>query len=120
MADAEAVPPAIPPRPNRWRIVRPRIGALHGSRFASAADLEAWITDWIAAKLRVPRADVERDRSFNDFGLDSMAAVELSGRLEQVTGRVVAPSIAWEYPTIAELAGHLLPDDTDATAGAAP
>lgn len=75
--------------------------------FHSPAELERWMTDWIASKLALDPGQIARDTPFIEAGLDSLAAVEFSGKLEEITGREVAPSAAWEYPTIAELADHI-------------
>lgn len=71
------------------------------------AQLEAWMTDWIARKASLDPAKMDRDMQFTDFGLDSLMAVTLSGELEALLGRTLSPSIAWEYPTIGELSGYL-------------
>jgi acyl carrier protein len=69
--------------------------------------LEAWMTSWIAAKAKIDAAVIDRNKLFTDFGLDSLLAVNLSGALEQLLARPLSPSIAWEYPTMAELAAYL-------------
>ena len=55
----------------------------------------------------VPAADIKRDLEFFDYGLDSLHAVDLSGHLEELLGRPLSPSLAWEFPTISGLAAHL-------------
>jgi len=69
--------------------------------------LEAWMTAWIAGKADIDATVIDRNKLFTDFGLDSLLAVNLSGALEQLLARPLSPSIAWEYPTIAELAAYL-------------
>lgn len=71
------------------------------------AKLETWITSWIATKASLDPASLGRDQQFTDFGLDSLMAVNLSGALEELLGRSLSPSIAWEYSTIGELAAYL-------------
>lgn len=71
------------------------------------AQLETWVTDWIARKANLDVATMHRDKQFTDFGLDSLMAVTLSGELETLLGRTLSPSIAWEYPTIGELSAYL-------------
>jgi acyl carrier protein len=73
----------------------------------TADELESFIASWLIRNAEINAAEIKRDREFADFGLDSLLAVELSGRLEKLLGRRLSPSLAWEFPTIAELAEHL-------------
>ncbi|WP_032797632.1 beta-ketoacyl reductase, partial [Streptomyces sp. HCCB10043] len=43
-----------------------------------------------------------------DIGYDSLTAVELRNRLSELTGLRIPPGIAFEYPTVKELAEQLL------------
>jgi acyl carrier protein len=50
---------------------------------------------------------VEADSTFTNLGLDSLTAVELRNRLQQVLGRGIPATAAFEWPTISLLAGGL-------------
>lgn len=93
-------------------MLKRRSAASSGASF-SPAELEAWIIAWLAPKMGVAPTSLDPQAAFTDYGLDSMVAVGLSGELEQLLGRAVSPSVAWEYPTIAELARHLADGRTD-------
>ncbi len=93
---------------SRWRRIFPRRSTSHGVGFATSAELEDWIVEWLSTKINMPASAIDRDRSFAEYGLDSMVAVEFSGVLEQRLGRPISPSIAWEFPTVTELATHVM------------
>ncbi len=63
-----------------------------------------WLGDWLIARLGIEPEEIQVDRRFDDYGLDSLAAVELSGELEDWSGIELTPANAWEHPTIAAMA----------------
>ncbi|MBA3500352.1 MAG: acyl carrier protein [Myxococcota bacterium] len=73
----------------------------------TATQIEAWLVRAIAKSLRIDEKQVDPARPFAELGIDSVAAVELSGDLEDWLGTHVAPTVVWDYPTITLLASHL-------------
>lgn len=73
----------------------------------TAPQIEAWLVRAIAKSLHIDPQQISVTRPFAELGVDSVAAVELSGDLEDWLGKKVAPTIVWDYPTIALLAAHL-------------
>ncbi|WP_425442008.1 type I polyketide synthase [Saccharopolyspora flava] len=50
------------------------------------------------------------DKAFRDLGFDSLTGVELRNQLARATGRTLAASLVYDYPTPRALAEHLLAD----------
>lgn len=70
-------------------------------------DLEAWLTDRIAAYDNTGGVAVTTTTPLTDLGLDSVYALALCGDIEDEFGIEVEPTIAWDHPTIKELAAAL-------------
>jgi 8-amino-7-oxononanoate synthase len=73
----------------------------------TAASLETWLANKLAEVLQTSAGDLDLDRDFADYGLDSVEAVNLSGELENFLGKRLSPTLLWDYPTIASLAEYL-------------
>ncbi|MGD9836054.1 MAG: acyl carrier protein, partial [Piscinibacter sp.] len=69
--------------------------------------LESAIRVEVAAVLRMAPQRVPNDRALRALGLDSLMALELRNRLEKRTGVALSPTLAWNHPTVAAIAGHL-------------
>jgi acyl carrier protein len=78
----------------------------------AAERIEAWLLEWLVARLSLDPADVSRDRPFAEFGVDSLTAVELSHELEEQFKVPLPPIVAWNYPTPAALARYLAEQTT--------
>jgi len=74
---------------------------------ASAQAIEGWMSARIATVLGVGPDEVDVDAPFVEHGLDSVAALQLTGELESVLGRPLDATLMFEYPTIAALSRHL-------------
>jgi len=86
-----------------------------GGRTCSTDAVEAWLVERLAALTNVPPGHIDVDQPFADYGLTSMAAVSLSGDLEQWLDRSLPPTLAWDFPNVAALARYL---SDPSTAGA--
>ncbi|MGC5015919.1 SDR family NAD(P)-dependent oxidoreductase [Streptosporangium sp. DT93] len=83
-------------------------------------EIRRFVTGRIAARCRLPLADVDPDRPLEEFGLSSRDAVAVAGELEVFLGRELGPTLVWEYPTINRLARGLVPRETTGAREARP
>ena len=72
--------------------------------------IEAWLVDYLARLLDLAPDAISVLDSFQEFGLDSAAAVGLTGDLGRWLGRKLEPTMAYDYPTIGSLSAHLAAD----------
>ncbi len=72
-----------------------------------AAAIRRWLVAYLVAELGVDPDDIAPAAPFDDLGLDSAAAVTLTGDLEDWLGRPLSPELAYEHPTIDALAAYL-------------
>jgi len=72
-----------------------------------ADNLEAWLVAKISSLTGIQAKEISVDQPFAHFGLDSVAAVSLSGELEDWLGRKLSPTLVYDYPSVKALADYL-------------
>lgn len=68
------------------------------------------IEDWLIAKISEQLAsaqEIDTQQPLVNYGLNSLAAVSISGELQEWLGREVSPTLLYDYPTIESLARYL-------------
>jgi len=75
----------------------------------TAKTLEQWLVQWLTQHLKLSASDMDINKAFADYGVDSIMAVELAQDLEEFLqlDRPLDATLAWHFPTIAALAAHL-------------
>ena len=66
-----------------------------------------WLIDKIAQSAGIPPAEIDRERPFAHYGLDSVAAVSMSEEIGEWLGRRLPSAVAYDYPTIDALTRYL-------------
>jgi acyl carrier protein len=82
----------------------------HRDTAINKAQLTAWITDWMTRELKLSAAPADLGKPFVSYGMDSVHAMMLVGDLEDLLGRRLPPTLAWDHPTVGALAAHLAQD----------
>ncbi|MEM8805129.1 MAG: acyl carrier protein [Cyanobacteria bacterium P01_G01_bin.38] len=77
------------------------------STLPSAGDIQTWMVSYLADALEMESDDVETDVPFDSYGLDSSAAIGMTGELEDWLGSEVDPTVIYDYPTVQALAQYL-------------
>jgi acyl carrier protein len=73
----------------------------------TVTDIETWMINKIAKELGIQPEDVDKQASFDSYGLDSVLAINIASAGKQYLGIEVSPLMLMHYPTIASLSQHL-------------
>ncbi len=82
-------------------------GKVSSQELPTKSEIQAWIISYIAKLLKVNSNQIDIATSFDCYGLDSSAAIDLTGDLEIWLGRDIDPTLLYDYPTIGALVTHL-------------
>ncbi|MER6349216.1 acyl carrier protein [Streptomyces sp. NPDC001595] len=72
-----------------------------------AAGLAAWLTERVAFHLHQAPEEIDPDIPLADYGIDSVAAISICGEIEERHRIAVAPTVAYDFPTVRALTEHL-------------
>ena len=70
-------------------------------------EIQDWLLTQIGELLQVDPETLDIRGTFTDYGLSSRDLVSLSGELEELLGRRLSPTLAYEYPSILTLSRYL-------------
>lgn len=73
----------------------------------SVTDIQNWLKNRIASALRTSVADISSTMMFQELGMDSLTIVQIASDAGKWLECSVEPDVAYEHPTIEELAAHL-------------
>jgi acyl carrier protein len=67
-------------------------------------DIQNWLVERFAALAQVTPREIDIDKAFADYALDSALAVTLTQELGTLVNEELSITLFWEYPTIRALA----------------
>jgi acyl carrier protein len=82
-------------------------GRAGGGGRPSAQVIEAWLTDKVAELLGIEATEIDPEQELSAYGLSSVTGVMLTGDVEDWLGVTLEPTVAWEYPSVREMARFL-------------
>jgi acyl transferase domain-containing protein/acyl-CoA synthetase (AMP-forming)/AMP-acid ligase II/acyl carrier protein len=74
---------------------------------ANTEAIAAWLVTKVTEQLQVSSQEININEPLAQYGLGSLAAVRISGELQEWLGRELSPTLLYDYPSIAALAQHL-------------
>jgi len=94
-----------------WNANNPVSGAVpqmaHAPAPTTVLDIQQWMINWLAQALQLTPQQIEPQRPFADYGLDSVMVVELTEQLGRWLGKEIEMTLVWNYPSIASAAAYL-------------
>lgn len=93
--------------PGVERVHVPQEGLTAAETDRLAERIEARLLEWLTAQAHVSIGDADPAKPFAEYGVDSLAAVELSADLERWLGIKIPAIAAWNYPTSESMARFL-------------
>ena len=72
------------------------------------AEISEWCRNYLSTTLELPASQIDPQAKFSQYGMDSASLVSLLVGLEDWLNIEIDPEIAFEHPTIAALAKHLV------------
>jgi acyl-CoA synthetase (AMP-forming)/AMP-acid ligase II/alkylation response protein AidB-like acyl-CoA dehydrogenase/acyl carrier protein len=72
------------------------------------AEIEAFLSQWIARRCAQPVASIGADVEFAMLGMGSVDSIDLSAALSEKYALTLDPTVLWNYPNIRELASFVL------------
>lgn len=73
----------------------------------TAEAIQDWLITYLSDLLEVDSEEVDVTIPFDRYGLDSSAAIGLTGDLEEWLGREIDPTLLYDYPTVEALVEYL-------------
>jgi acyl carrier protein len=81
--------------------------AQESSRAYTSEEIQDWLVDRLAELLEIPSAEVDVEITFDRYGLDSSAAIGLTGDLADWVGIEIEPTLLYDYPTVEALVQYV-------------
>lgn len=79
----------------------------------TTADIQAWLITYLSELLEVEPDAIDVKVTFDRYGLDSSAAIAMTGDLADWLGSELDPTLIYDYPTIEALVTNLLSEKED-------
>ncbi|MBL1287249.1 acyl carrier protein [Streptomyces sp. NE06-03E] len=84
----------------------------------TASEAQAWLVEKLAVRLEVEASEIDVERYFDEFDLDSTEALILAGELEKWLGFELEATALWYHPTVAALSEHIAEESANHVAAA--
>lgn len=73
----------------------------------SKKEITSWLVSYFADLLGICTSEIDLSTPFHRYGIESSAAISMTGDLEEWLGYEFEPTIIYDYPTIKTLTQHI-------------
>jgi acyl carrier protein len=70
--------------------------------------LRLWMANYLAEEMKIDPSEIAVDVELSQYDFDSVLAMSITAELEDILGRKLSPTLAYNYPTIEQLTAHLV------------
>jgi acyl carrier protein len=70
--------------------------------------LEQWVKEWISKKTGLIVEDIEMEREFSCYNIDSVAGVTMVQELEDLLGFSLSSTMIWDYPNPNKVVDYII------------
>jgi acyl carrier protein len=82
-------------------------------KIPSKIEVQDWLVSYLAELLDIEPDAIDVKVTFDRYGLDSSAAIAMTGDLADWLGSELDPTLIYDYPTIEALVTNLLEEKED-------
>lgn len=72
------------------------------------AKMDARIRTLVSKTLKINENDIDPDATLSDYGMDSIAMMEMLSKMEDAFGTSIDPTVFFDYPTVASLSRYFV------------
>lgn len=82
--------------------------AATGRSSMTASQMRAFLIGWVAEIRNAPREEIDVHRPLDEYGLDSLDAVEMTNKLEEMLDSELDPTLPYDHRTIDAIVDYLV------------
>ena len=71
--------------------------------------IRLWLVSRVARAVGTSPENIDVNKPFDFYGLDSVQAMQISCDLEKWIGKPLSPTLVWDYPSVEHVADFLAP-----------
>ncbi len=75
-------------------------------------EFQQWLLKKVSTAFQINESEINTDTALNNYGMDSVTAVSLSGEIATYLGQDVSPTLFYDFPSIEKLSNKLFENES--------